>query len=646
MNRSTFLVASVLMLCLVAPVAFSQDFFFDDFDDNILDATNWLSTTPSGSISETNQRMEFRNRGYLTTSNEYDPLSVGGLDISGTWTNVSGTAGVNRDFLQVLTRSDGLVADRFRETANGIEFFALPGNSGSNGQLRIVERVNGVANTLASTPVNYSIGDTIDFSILDDGDNLSFSVVPQGSSTPVTLTTSNSRVYGTNRVVFHNRENNNSANTFSYLDDVTIASLESARSPMRGNRSDRELALDATANNLVLITHGWANSDVVDPNTGTWVDTMASAIESRVSDDWKVVPYKWIEEATTGDIYEGEVAARAAVAAARSLALVEGPGIANKKYEHVHLIAHSAGGAFIDQLSRTIKRLSPETTVHLTFLDAYLPDQSYVNEFGKKADFVEQYFTTDISFNTQHPLLNGHNIDISSLDGIDDHSFPYEWYQRTIEATEQDSDWLRYGARLSLEAGKITSWSADSLQLGFPHGTTCSIPSGKCKKVSSAEEVTTSVGLSDIQPSPTGEVAVNANTVTMKIGSPVWFTTTIESTLGIDFLQFDAAFTGNGDGYLTVLIDDEIVVGIDQRYAGDQVTSYWIPFSAVGSGEHLLAFRLDDYLDMEASVVLNNIEFGKSIVVPEPASASLFLFGSVVLCWRRIRTCKFVSQAS
>lgn len=189
----------------------------DDFDDAVLDASKWTVNTTYGQITETNGRVELVNRGYLVTRDQFDP-ATGALHISGRFTFVD-ASWPDHDFLQVLTRSDAVPVGSYGETRNGIEFQA-----NGNDALIISTHVNGEFVPLASTPLRIEDGDVFDFSILDDGLQLSLTLVEvggQGDSATVTATSP--LQFPVNHVVFHNREaNNGNSHEIAYLDDVRI----------------------------------------------------------------------------------------------------------------------------------------------------------------------------------------------------------------------------------------------------------------------------------------------------------------------------------------------------------------------------------------------------------------------------------------
>lgn len=241
----------MLALCslLSLPPAYSTaglvELLHDNFDDASLNPAKWTTNTaiPRGParVEQVNNRIEFDNRGHLVTQAQYEPAAYGGLLISGRWTFLS-PPDPNHDILAVLTRSDGVPTGTFSETANGIEFQA-----NQAGELRIVERVAGVPNQIASAPISIDPGDTFWFSIFDDGTQVSFSLTElngTGSHAQVSALTSLS--FADNHVAFHNREGTEGFHT-AYLDEVSIEAAHQVPEPTTG-----VLALLATA--FVIVT--------------------------------------------------------------------------------------------------------------------------------------------------------------------------------------------------------------------------------------------------------------------------------------------------------------------------------------------------------------------------------------------------------
>jgi hypothetical protein len=195
----------------------------DNFDDNSLDSSKWITVTSgipgSPSVSESNSRLQLNNRGYLVSADQFDPAN-GGLRLEGRW-----TFGAD-DFIQVLTRSDGTPdpGNCCGETLNGIEFFGFV-----NDTMSIGTRIGGGAKTtLSSTGIDIDPGDVFDFLITDDGDALTFELSELGGDGSYGMLTANStQVFADNYLVFHNRETSRT----SFLDDVVVSRLQAVPEP-------------------------------------------------------------------------------------------------------------------------------------------------------------------------------------------------------------------------------------------------------------------------------------------------------------------------------------------------------------------------------------------------------------------------------
>jgi len=181
--------------------------------------------------------------------------------------------------------------------------------------------------------------------------------------------------------------------------------------------------------NLVIITHGWYERE-------PWPAQMALAIQQRAdSEKWQCGWYDWRRQAR-------RLFPSAAAKVARDSA---GPLLGRKilrlsqKWKHVHLIGHSAGCWVINEAAQTIVEQT-SAHLHLTFLDAYVPNAWDEKELGRitprsdAARWVEHYYTRDaISHLTENVLTHGHNVDISAANpGFNGHKFPWHWYHATI----------------------------------------------------------------------------------------------------------------------------------------------------------------------------------------------------------------------
>src|SRR3989344_223113 len=170
---------------------------------------------------------------------------------------------------------------------------------------------------------------------------------------------------------------------------------------------------------LIVVTHGWIPSWETPEASTAWVGEMTNKITQYLltnnMGNWQVHGHRWWEKAyvLTPD-------------PAYALAGQEGRTLGNciniQGWNHVHLIAHSAGAALIQAVSEKIKEPtigSLGTVVHTTFLDAYVPafldDRS---RYGNGADWSDSYFSRDQLTGgfTEGPLDHTYNVDVTWLD--------------------------------------------------------------------------------------------------------------------------------------------------------------------------------------------------------------------------------------
>ncbi|MBL7107403.1 MAG: hypothetical protein ISS77_07340, partial [Phycisphaerae bacterium] len=152
------------------------------------------------------------------------------------------------------------------------------------------------------------------------------------------------------------------------------------------------------------------------------------------------------------------------------------------EFEHIHLIAHSAGCWAIGNAAKIIAT-DTKAQIHLTFLDAYVPPgwtESDLGNIKNQNTWAEHYYTKDMTLSsTQKNLTHAHNIDITKIDPcIKEHEFPYRWYYATIAGEYRNSDWesgdkvltshdgLDYGFARSAEAGQKNWQKSLTLQKG------------------------------------------------------------------------------------------------------------------------------------------------------------------------------------
>lgn len=178
--------------------------------------------------------------------------------------------------------------------------------------------------------------------------------------------------------------------------------------------------------NLVITTHGWIEKR-------PWPKDLALSIKSQInSQDWLCGWYDWRGQAkyinpTDAAKYGRDIAGP--LLGKRITGL-------SKNYRHIHLIGHSAGSWVINEAAKVIAR-ETNASIHLTFLDAYVPpfwDEDELGDFPSDPNFIrwaDHYFTSDITLGaTGKRLTNAHNVNLTDVTpGINDHQFPHYWYR-------------------------------------------------------------------------------------------------------------------------------------------------------------------------------------------------------------------------
>jgi len=202
------------------PPSCSGAFVFDDFSGAALDTSKWgtITSVPQGnaSVVQTGGHVEISNRGYLNTIGQFVP-AAGGVRVTGKWT--FDVSGASDDFLQVLTRTDGIPDSQFGEAQAGIECHATMASS------TVV--VDGWGTTVSnatssgSFPINQ--GDTLIFEMTDDGSLVTCAFVNLTSGNRATASATSTFAPTTNRITFHNREFEVGTNR-ALVDDLTIES--------------------------------------------------------------------------------------------------------------------------------------------------------------------------------------------------------------------------------------------------------------------------------------------------------------------------------------------------------------------------------------------------------------------------------------
>jgi hypothetical protein len=213
---------------------------------------------------------------------------------------------------------------------------------------------------------------------------------------------------------------------------------------------------------IVIATHGWIEFE-------PWPKELAQAIRSKIdANEWLCGWFDWRKEARVINPRDAALFARdtaGKMLAEQILKLSKNP-------KHVHLIGHSAGCWAISEAAKILAKQT-NASIHLTFLDAYVPLGWNENELGNliaepnTVYWADHYLTQDITLKvTDYRLTHAHNVDIGDITpGIKSHRFPFYWYPATVlgkYATDDKYD----GEKLYYKSGDIEYGFARSLEAG------------------------------------------------------------------------------------------------------------------------------------------------------------------------------------
>jgi hypothetical protein len=407
---------------------------------------------------------------------------------------------------------------------------------------------------------------------------------------------------------------------------------------------------------LVLVTHGW-NPDLplwpdAPPSDVPWLNDFAGSVGDYLAAhglrNWQVVPYKWLANSFT------HLPDSAAVNGAKEGANV-GRDIVNQGWNHVHLLGHSAGAAFIQGAADMIKALNQSIVVHETFLDPYLqlgcPGRS---AYGANADWADSYFAHDFWTDdlgsliiqpslTEGRLANAYNVDATQLDPsallvpaycgsladpsqicgfevISRHDWPPVFYTNTVSGSQPGAEGL--GFPLSKEGGGWANHGTYSR--GDPPRILGTLVRLVHNEASAVVNPALQLGQLASQVSPSGIVqflqkGFHARTG-LGGGLPAWVSFAVPVTNQVNFVTFDAQFdsTNGAVGLLSAYWGTNLIGTVDERVVvpGRQQYSFALPEGAP-TGLYLLGFRLDPHSDVQSSVNLTNIATGFSGVATQ-----------------------------
>ncbi|MES2216722.1 MAG: formylglycine-generating enzyme family protein [Patescibacteria group bacterium] len=405
--------------------------------------------------------------------------------------------------------------------------------------------------------------------------------------------------------------------------------------PVFGNLPTKGSGKDS----LVVVTHGWEVfiTSLLPPDI-SWVDGMSNSINSYLTghslNNWQVYGYKWVDGAW-------KVNPQDALNNGKQEGKILGNYIASQGWTHVHLIGHSAGAGLIQAASERIKAISPSTTVHCTFLDAFVGfDKAGIANYGNGANWSDNYFTRDSLTSltgpyTEGPLDHAYNVDVTQLDPnkvgstkfrssatglmepcyktLPTHEGPHIVYNNTITGSVT-ADYAGFGFPLSEEGGNW-SYALANYTVGNTTPQVLGTPDPTC---TSDIQVTPPSYLNTVPDftqfptieSTTGTIQKYIDHFNLLSGSPAWLAVVITSTNPVNTVSFDANFTsGTGaQGLLTVLWDADTIGTLDERVIGSGVQHYQFRFpNAVINSTHVLGFRLDPFTNIQSTVTMTNV---------------------------------------
>ncbi|MBL91792.1 MAG: hypothetical protein CMH56_08295 [Myxococcales bacterium] len=215
------------------------------------------------------------------------------------------------------------------------------------------------------------------------------------------------------------------------------------------------------AKNLLVVVHGSGDTPK------DWPNALRAAIEKEYGDglDWDIWTYDWDVYAASRMTASGD---GLVVGQLLGEALLESP----YDYQHLHLVAHSAGSYVIHALAQTVSTQKSDMTIHATYLDPFTAngffDWSYgQREFGRHADYAENFMNVDDPVPSTNNLLeHAHNFDVTALrpddyDNTKTHWWPVDYYRESVANDER----VGYAhSQTALEEG------LDTLKSQFPKG--------------------------------------------------------------------------------------------------------------------------------------------------------------------------------
>ena len=433
------------------------------------------------------------------------------------------------------------------------------------------------------------------------------------------------------------------------------ASLAVLTDGANGNQPAQIVASIPTAktpdvSSLVVVTHGFA--PLLGATDQSCIYNMCAAISNRVPNSCRVMPYIWSSDA-------GPLPS-VALTCARIHGNRFGSKVAKEGYQYIHLIGHSAGAGFVWAAAEQIKKYSPSTIVHCTFLDPYTGMHTpgidmriiWQTLYGANADWSDCYATEDCTgAGSDGRLANAFNVDVSWLDpnhqevaygfagqsiALSAHLWPIYFYMQSITNTDPAWAGANYGFALSAEDG---GWGNHGtlpigdmpLMLGGPQ-TAVQNPN---PTLSAVADIMLTIGTTAISAgsflwdhsfglitfgTPTVESVQGVNRVmsgvhATDVATPAWMAVSVTVTSKVNFISFESGFnsTNPAQGMLTVYWNTNQIGVADERVdsVAMQTNVFFLP-ETVTDGVYSLSFRLDSFNGTNSSIIVTNLTMGYS----------------------------------
>lgn len=400
-------------------------------------------------------------------------------------------------------------------------------------------------------------------------------------------------------------------------------------------------------NSLILVTHGWIKL-IDNPLTSTvWVDDMTIRIQQYLDNErlnnWQVIGHKWFEGARPIDPIPLS-AAQKALNNGIQVGNEFGKCLASEGWTHIHLIGHSAGAALIQSCAEVIKSITPSTTVHCTFLDAFVgSDKAGIVNYGKGVDWADSYFSHDFLTGgeqwpfTEGPLDFAYNVEVTWIDdslegepvyfstssglqscrqGISTHEWPHQFYVKTIPPSIQQGA-EGFGFPLSKEGG---GWNL-AINAYHPGPNTLKVlgetTSASCNQslYQTTPAVIDPVFYQSLPTVQSGIIQLFQNGFGATTHSPSWVATFVTLTNPVSRVSFDAQFvsTNGARGLLTVYWDTNVIGSLDETAVQSGLRRYMFKFpKALPNTSHVLGFRIDPFTNVQSSIIVTNVALGFS----------------------------------